>query len=74
MMPPAVLMPMEVRLGQYYMAREDWEKAIEILMEGQARWPNDWQLLHLLQTVFEKAGMKNDAADVEKRIKALSAE
>jgi len=74
MMPPAVLLPMEVRLGEYYTAREDWAKSIEILTESQTRWPNDWELLHFLQTVFEKAGMKNDAADVEKRIKELVAE
>ncbi|WP_379711199.1 tetratricopeptide repeat protein [Haloferula chungangensis] len=74
MMPPAVLLPMETRLGEYYMARQEWNKSIEILIAGQNLWPNDWELLHLLKTVFEKAGMKNDAADVEKRIEALHAD
>ncbi|MEM9236698.1 MAG: hypothetical protein AAGB14_07960 [Verrucomicrobiota bacterium] len=72
MMPPAVLLPMEVRLGEYYMERRDWQKAIETMIGGQQNWPNDWELLNLLQVTFGKAGMEADAADVEKRIKELS--
>ena len=74
MMPPAVLLPMEVRLGEYYMARHDWTKAIETMIGGQHRWPNDWELLHQLQIGFHKAGMKADAADVEKRLEEMRTE
>ena len=74
MMPPSLLLPMEARLGEYYMAREEWSKAIEVLIDGQNLWPNDSALLHLLHSAFEKAGMEGDAADVKKRIKALAAE
>ncbi|MEP4079915.1 tetratricopeptide repeat protein [Haloferula sp.] len=74
MMPPAVLLPMEVRLGEYYMARHDWNRAIETMIGGQHRWPNDWELLHQLQIAFHKAGMKADAADVEKRLEKMGVE
>jgi hypothetical protein len=74
MMPPSVLLPMDVRLGEYYMARHDWTKAIETMIGGQHRWPNDWELLHQLQICFQKAGMKADAKDVEKRIEKIRGE
>ncbi|MGB6220572.1 tetratricopeptide repeat protein [Haloferula sp.] len=74
MMPPAILIPMELRLGEYYMARRDWTTAIEVMIAGQHRWPNDWELLHQLQIAFHKAGMKADAEDVERRLKKLKAD
>lgn len=74
MMPPAVLLPMEVRLAQYHMEKKEWDKAIEVLTEGLARRPGDVELLSRLQVSQENAGMKDEAADTAARIKAIRAD
>jgi len=74
MMPPSVLMPMEVRLGQYYMAVENWEKAVEVLMKGASRWPGDWEVVNSLQIAFSEAGMKEHAADAARQLEEMQQE
>lgn len=74
MMPPAVLLPMEYRLAEYYLDREEPQKSIESLLSGLDEFPNDFELLMLLKSTFEKQGMEADVADVEKRLKAIQVE
>ncbi len=71
MMPPAVLLPMQVRLGQYYGAKKEWNKAVEILIEGFEGWPNDWELLNHLQIALSNAGLKEQADDAARKLEEM---
>ncbi len=71
MMPPAVLLPMEVRLADYYVARSEAAKAIEVLESGLEDHPNDCELLNGLLEICESEGMTAEAAEWRRRIEAL---
>ncbi|WP_367872618.1 hypothetical protein [Luteolibacter sp. Populi] len=70
LMPPTILLPMQARLGEYYMAKGDANAAVDILIEGQGRYTNDVEILSRLQKALAKAGHKEQAdeigADLEK--------
>lgn len=74
MMPPAVLMPMECRLADYYVDDKQDDKAIEALLVGLDEYPDDIELLNRLLTIFERKGMTEDAKSVSERIKRLAVE
>lgn len=71
MMPPAVLLPMPVRLGEYFQDKGELQLAIDELLEGRETWQGDWELLSRLQFSFEKAKMSERVEEVKERIKKL---
>lgn len=74
MMPPTVLMPMEVHISDYLSSKGDWEKAMEALEEGLKAFPNDYELLTRLEHVAAKAGKPERSAEAKAVLKKLSGE
>jgi hypothetical protein len=74
MTPPSVLLPMEARLGEYYMDRSENEKAVEALQAGLKDWPNDRELMVRLLDAYKVAGMEQGVAEMEGKLKALEAQ
>lgn len=74
LLPPAILTPMELRLGDYYLALNKPTDAVASYREALARFPNDTYSLKSLLAACEKAGLKDDADAVRKQIEALAAE
>lgn len=72
LMPPAVLLPMEVRLAQYFEDRGENDKAIEAALAGLEEWPNDRELLVILKRLFEAGGLDEQAAEIGERLEALA--
>jgi len=64
MMPPMVLLPMEVRLGQYFAADEEWERALEELEAAGKLWPNDCEVLAEQVRVLDAAGEGERADEI----------
>ena len=74
MMPPGVLLPMEARLGEYYVDRGEADQAIETLQQGLEKWPNDLELLTRLKGAFQASGSEEKAKETEQAIKELEAQ
>lgn len=74
LMPPTVLLPMQVRLGELHMAENHPDKAIEAYQEALKKVPNDLRALSGLQAVYQKTGKTAEAAETAKRIDALKVE
>lgn len=71
MMPPMVLLPMEVRLAEYFIAGEEWSRAEETLDAGDLRRPNDAALLATRVALLEKSGRGDEAAPLRERLASL---
>lgn len=71
MMPPMVLVPMELRLASYFGAEGDWDRAVEELEAGARRWPNDYEVLKALAAAYAKVGKEAEAAEVEERLSGM---
>lgn len=74
MMPPAVLMPMEARLGEFYTDQGEHEKAIAVLSEGLEEWPKDSEILNRLAKAYRAAGLEEKAKTVDQQIGELEAQ
>lgn len=74
MMPPAVILPMEARMGDYWLGEKEWLKAIDVLDQGGDFFASDRELLTRLEVAFRKAGMPDEASKVVSRIDALKQE
>lgn len=74
MMPPIALLPMEVRLAEYYLAKGETQPAIDILVEAQGKYTHDVEILSRLQKAMEKAGEKEQARMVREQIEKVKAE
>ena len=74
LMPPTVLLPMEARLAEYYMAKDQADAAVDILIKAQERHTNDIEILTRLQTALTKAGHKKQAGEVGEEIEKLRSE
>ncbi len=74
MMPPAVLLPMECRLAEYYADSKENGKAIEVLREGLEEHPADFELLTRLLAACEREGLEDEAAEIRQRIEQLGEE
>ncbi|MCW1924235.1 hypothetical protein OKA05_16835 [Luteolibacter arcticus] len=74
LMPPITLLPMEARLGEYFMARGETKPAIDILVEAQGKYTHDVEILSRLQKAMEKAGEKEQAKLVREQIEKVKAE
>ena len=71
MMPPMVLLPMEVRLASYFASTSEWARAVEELESGARRWPNDYELLKALASAYAKVGQEEKAAEIEDRLSRM---
>jgi tetratricopeptide (TPR) repeat protein len=74
LMPPTVLLPMEARLGEYYLAKGDAKAAVDILVEGQGKHTNDIEILSRLQKAFVKAGHTDQAKGIADEIEKVKTE
>ena len=74
MMPPTVLLPMEARLGEYYLAKGDAKAAVDILIEGQGKHTNDVEILTRLQQAYVKAGHADQAKGIAEEIEKVKTE
>jgi tetratricopeptide (TPR) repeat protein len=65
--PPALLTPMGMRLGDYFIARNQPAKAVEAYEEASERFPNDKETLERLKKareLAEKLGDKENSRDI----------
>ncbi len=74
LLPPAILTPMELRLGDYYLTLNKPTDAVAAYREALAGFPNDMYSLKGLVAACEKAGLKDDAETTRKQIETQSAE
>lgn len=68
LLPPALAYPIEMRLGNYYLAADDAEKATEAFRKGLLIRPNHLPTLEGLQKALVKQGGTEEAAEMAKRI------
>jgi tetratricopeptide (TPR) repeat protein len=71
MFPPVLLTPMAIHLGEYYLAVNQPQEAIESYQRALVAFPNDMNALLGLKAAFEQANLPNEAAATEKRIQDL---
>jgi tetratricopeptide (TPR) repeat protein len=71
MFPPVLLTPMASHLGEYYLAVDQPQKAIESYQRALIAFPNDMNALLGLKAAFEQANLPNEAAATEKKIQDL---
>jgi tetratricopeptide (TPR) repeat protein len=74
LMPPTVLLPMEARLGEYYLAKGDAKAAVDILVEAQGKHTNDIEILTRLQKALTKAGHADQAKAIAEEIEKVKTE
>jgi hypothetical protein len=74
MMPPIALLPMETRLAEYFLGRNETKAAIDILVEAQGKYTHDVEILNRLQKAMEKSGEKEQAKLVREQIEKVKAE
>ncbi|WP_265594092.1 hypothetical protein [Haloferula sp. BvORR071] len=85
LMPPTVLLPMQCRLADYYLATGEAEKAVDILLQahtpeerlqlqGPGRYTHDLEILTRLQKALTKAGHKDQAAEIAAEIEKVKSE
>jgi len=74
LMPPTVLLPMQVRLSEYYSAKGDTKAAVDTLIEAQGRNTNDIEILTRLQNALVKDNHADQATEVAKEIEKLRSE
>lgn len=74
LMPPSVLLPMECRLGDYFLARGEAKSGVDILLEGQGKHPNDLEILMRLKAALAKAGHPDQAEEIARKIETVKSE
>ena len=74
LMPPTVLLPMQARLAEFYLAKGDAKAAVDILIKAQGLHTNDVEILTRLQTALAKAGQPGQAKEVGREIEKLKSE
>jgi predicted Zn-dependent protease len=70
LLPPAVLTPMNVRLGEFYLATAKPADAVEAYRAALKDFPNDKTVLKGLVAALKQAGLKNEAAEAAKQLAA----
>ncbi len=74
MLPPMLLTPMAIRIGDYYLAVEKPTEAVEGYQRALADFPNDMNALSGLKRAYEQGKLQEKADETEKRIQALRAQ
>jgi tetratricopeptide (TPR) repeat protein len=63
MHPPMLMTPMDIHVGEYYLATQRPQDAIEAYQRALAGFPNDTNALLGLKTAYEKAGSAKQAGE-----------
>jgi len=71
MLPPLILTPMALRIGDYFTAVNRYEDAIEAYQRALKTSPNDMYCLIGLKHAYDKANLSKEAAETEKQIENL---
>lgn len=71
MLPPMLLSPMAIQLGEFYQAKAKPTEAIESYDHALVQFPNDLKALEGLKAAQEKAGLTKEAAATAALIKQL---
>ncbi len=74
LMPPTVLLPMQCRLAEYHMAKNEFPAAVATLEEAQRLYTNDIEVLTRLQKALLKAGNKERADQIGEEIEKVKSE
>ena len=74
LMPPSVLLPMHARLAEYHLAKGDPKAAVDILIQAQASYTNDIEVLTRLKTALAKAGHEAQSQEVAEEIERVKTE
>ena len=74
LMPPTVLLPMQCRLAEYHLAKNEADAAVDTLVQAQGYYTNDIEVLTRLQKALTKAGHKDQAAQVAEDIEKVKSE
>jgi len=74
LLPPVILMPMAIRLGEYQLASGKPAEAVNAYQEALRSFPNDMNALLGLRKAYEKAHQKEKAGETQRRIDSLRAE
>ncbi len=74
MLPPMLLTPMALRIGDYYLAIGKATDAIEAYQRALSEFPNDMNALSGLKRAYEMAKLPAKAAETEARVQALRAQ
>jgi len=69
--PPVVLLPMQARVGNYYLTVNEPASAIEAFNQALAAFPNDIEAMQGLQLAYEAAKKPDQAALVARKISKL---
>ena len=69
--PPPILTPMAIRLGDYFLIRNEPDKAIEAYEEALAAFPNDMETLGRLKKTYAANGQPEKAAEASAKIEEL---
>lgn len=71
MHPPMLMTPMQIHVGEYYLAAQRPSDAIEAYQIALENFPNDMTSLLGLQISYEKAGLPEKAVETSSRLEAL---
>jgi len=71
MLPPMLLTPMALRIGDYYLAVEKPTEAIEAYQRALTDFPNDMNALTGLKRAYVQGKLPQKADETEKRMQAL---
>ncbi|MEO5716575.1 MAG: hypothetical protein ABIT37_24060 [Luteolibacter sp.] len=74
MLPPLLLTPMALRIGDYYLAVNKPNEAIDAYQRALSDFPNDMNALTGLKRAYEQGKLSEKADETEKRIQALRAQ
>lgn len=74
LMPPTILLPMQVRMADYQLSKGDAKAALDVLIKAQASYTNDIEVLTRLQTALAKVGHPGQAKSVGEEIEKLKSE
>lgn len=73
MMPPLFLLPMQIKVGQYFHQLKEYDDALEAYEDGLKRWPNDLLLLDAQRMTLVAKGDAAAALEVRLKIEAIKA-
>jgi tetratricopeptide (TPR) repeat protein len=74
MHPPMLMTPMENHVGEYYLAAQKPQDALEAYQQALTRFPNDMNSLLGLKVSYEKAGLPDEAAKTASLLERLKSQ
>jgi len=74
LLPPVVLMPMAIRVGDFYLTQHKPAEAVEAYEEALRAFPNDMNALRGLKKAYAKAMQPEKEAQTQQRIEELQAQ